>query len=73
MLDKEESSRNKMLLVNKINVVFDDEECLLLNLTDYTAFHKFKIEEEKSRLLQTLNTSIYHELLSPLNANVVIA
>ena len=40
-----------MLLVNKIEVMFDNKECFLLNVTDITALHKFRIEEEKSRLL----------------------
>ena len=51
MLNLEDSSKNQMLLVNKIEVMFEDKECFLFNVTDITALHKFRIEEEKSRLL----------------------
>ena len=45
----------------------------MLNFTNITTFHKYKKEEEKSKLLQALNTSIHHEMLAPLGTNVMIA
>lgn len=45
----------------------------MLNFTNITTFHKYKKEEEKSKLLQALNTSIHHEMVAPLGTNVMIA
>ena len=45
----------------------------MLNFTNITTFHEFKKEQEKSKLLQALNTSIHHEMLTPLGTNVMIA
>ena len=74
MLDLEESSEEyQILLVKRMSVTFDDTECQMLNFTNITSFHKFKQEEQKSKLLQALNTTIHHEMLSPLTTNVMIA
>ena len=44
----------------------------MLNFTNITNFHKLKMEEERCKLLQTLNTSIHHEMITPLSTNVMI-
>ena len=64
---------HQILLVKRINILFDDNDCQMLNFTNITAFHKYKKEEEKSKLLQALNTTIHHEMLAPLGTNVMIA
>ena len=68
-----EAENHKILLVKRISITFDEDECQMLNFTNITTFHKFKREEEKSRLLQALNTSIHHEMLGPLGTSVMIA
>ena len=45
----------------------------MINFTDVTAFKRLKQEEETNRLLKTLNTSVHHEMLAPLKANVEIS
>ena len=39
---------------------------------DITISQRLKQEQEKSRLLQILNTTVHHEMLSPLKANVLL-
>ena len=45
----------------------------MLHFTNITTFHKLKKEEERCKLLQALNASIHHEMLTPLGTNVMIA
>ena len=45
----------------------------MINFTDITAYKRLKQEEETNRLLKTLNTSVHHEMLAPLKANVDIS
>ena len=73
MLNATDPNENTVLIINRLKVTYDDEECVLFNITDITSLYKSKIEQEKRTLLQTLNTSIHHELLSPLNANVTLS
>ena len=44
----------------------------MLNFSDITMYVRFKREEEKNRLLSTLNTSVHHEMLGPLKINIDI-
>ena len=41
-----------------------------MNFTNITTYRRLKREEEKTRLLSTLNHSTHHEMLGPLRANV---
>ena len=61
------------MLVKRINITFDNQECQMLNFTNITNFHKLKKEEETTKLLKALNTSVHHEMLTPLSTNVMIA
>ena len=45
----------------------------MLNFQDLTTYEKLRKEEERSRLLKTLNMSVHHEMLGPLKANVDIS
>ena len=45
----------------------------MLNFTNITTFHKLKKEEETTKLLKALNTSVHNEMLTPLSTNVMIA
>ena len=74
MQDSERIDQNsQILLVKRVDITFDDQECQMLTFTNITSLHQFKKEQEKSRLLQALNTSIHHEMLAPLSTNVMIA
>ena len=56
-----------------MDLTFNGKDCQVLNFTDLTMYVKLRREEEKSRLLSTLNMSIHHEMLGPLKANVDMA
>ena len=43
-----------------------------MNFIDVTAFIKLKQEKESNELLKQLNTTVHHEMLAPLRANVDI-
>ena len=53
-----------------MNMTFNDKDCQVLNFTDITTQKRLKLEEEKSRMLSSLNTIVHHEMLGPLTANV---
>ena len=74
MFDMEgRSEMYQIISVKRMSVTFDDIECQMLNFTNITTFHKLKQEEQKRKLLQALNASVHHEMLSPLSTNVMIA
>ena len=56
-----------------MDMIFNEQECQVLNFADITAYKRLKQEEEMNRLLKLLNTSVHHEMLAPLKANVDIA
>ena len=58
------------LIVKRVEMIFNDINCQVLNFTDITAYKLLKQEEETNRLLQALNASAHHEMLGPLKANV---
>ena len=49
---------------------FDDYECQILNITDITSYKRLEQEKETNELLRTLNTTVHHEMLAPLSANI---
>ena len=65
--------QDQSLIVKRMNLTFNDKECQVINFTDITTYKRLKREEEKGRLLGTLNRSIHHEMLGPLKANVEVA
>ena len=44
------------LIVKRVGLTFDDKECQVLNFADITAYQRLRREEEKSKLLTSLNT-----------------
>ena len=44
-----------------------------MNFADITTYQRLRKEEEKSRLLTTLNASVHHEMMGPLKTNVHVA
>ena len=56
---------SKTLIVKRMDFIFDEKECQIINVTDLTAYTKLQKEEENNRLLKALNTSVHHEILTP--------
>lgn len=72
--DKEDQgSGDRTIIVRRMDMIFNEQECQVLNFADITAYKRLKQEEEMNRLLKLLNTSVHHEMLAPLKANVDIA
>ena len=60
---------DKIVTVSKMSLTFNDKECQVFNIKDITIMKRLKLEKEKSRLLNTLCTSVHHEVLGPLKVN----
>ena len=63
----------RTIIVKRMDLLFNDKECQVLTFTDITMYYQLKKEEERNKLLTTLNTSVHHEMLGPLMANVEFA
>ena len=66
----DQSQQDHTLIVKRVEMIFNDINCQVLNFTDITTYKLLKQEEETSRLLQALNASAHHEMLGPLKTNV---
>ena len=56
-----------------MEIIFNGKESQLLTLTDITIHKKLEAQENKNRLLTTMNASMHHEILTPLKVNIQIA
>ena len=65
-----EEDSGRTIIVKRMDLLFNAKECQVLTFTDITMYKQLKQEAEKSRLLSTLNTSVHHEMLGPLKANI---
>ena len=50
---EDEPSKQMMVLVNQIDIDFNDEECQVFNFTDLTLFEHLKQEKVTTQLLKT--------------------
>ena len=66
-----DDENSRTIIVKRFDLIINEKMCLVLNLTDITAYQRLKSEREKSSL--TLNTSVYHEMIGPLKINVEMA
>ena len=64
---------DRKLIVKRIELMFNEKECQVLNFTDITAYVRLKEQEETNRLLKAINVFVHHEMLAPLQANVDIS
>ena len=64
---------DQFLIVKRANLLFNDKECVVLNFENITSVKKLKQEEEKSRLMSTLYSSVHHEMIGPLKSNIEAA
>ena len=66
---------DKMLRIKRIkmDISYHNSECQVLYFTDISDTKQLKMEQEKTKMLKTINTLVHHEMLSPLKSNVVQA
>ena len=62
----------KVVIMKRNDLIIDEKECQVVNFIDISSFIKLKQEKENNELLKTLNTTVHHEMLAPLRANVDI-
>ena len=67
---REEEAGKRTIIVERMDLTFNEKECQALNFADITAYKRLQQEKETSRLLRTLNASVHHEMMGPLKANV---
>ena len=65
--------QERFLIVKRKDIIFDKKRCQLIKFTDISTYKWLEQKEEKHRLLTTLNATIHHEMLAPLNAKKAIA
>ena len=63
----------KTIIVTRMNLNFNDEECFVISFTDISTYQRLKHEEEVNNLLKTLNASVHHEMLVPIKTMIEIA
>ena len=61
------------IIVHRIDINYNDVECQLLTFTDLSIYQRLKQQEQRNQLLKTLNTSVHHEMLCPLGANITVS
>ena len=70
--DPEAKRIEKTLIVKRSNLIIDERECQVVNFFDISTYKRLKQEIENNELLKNLNTTVNHEMLAPLRANVDI-
>ena len=63
----------KTLIVKRMDFMFDEKECQIINITDISAYIKLEKTQTTNKLLKTLNTSVHHEMLTPLKTIIEIS
>ena len=66
------SDSSKTIIIRRSELLIDDKESTVINFSDITTYRRLKKQEETNMLLKTLNTTVHHEMLAPLKANVQI-
>ena len=54
-------------------MTFDEQECLVVNFTDISAYVNLQEQQESYNLLKTLNAQVHHEMIVPLKVNIEMA
>ena len=68
-----EAAAQKTIIVKRMDYMFQEKECQIINITDLTAYIKLQKEESTNRLLKTLNASVHHEMLTPVKTMIEIS
>ena len=53
-----------------MDLIFNDQECQVLNFTDITLYKRLEHQEETNWMLKALNASVHHDMLAPLKASI---
>ena len=70
--DSEQTKEDRTVILKRNDLIIDEKECQVVNFIDISTYKKLKQEKVNNELLRTLNTTVHHEMLAPLRANVEI-
>ena len=68
-----EKEKECRLIVRRMDIIFSDKKCQVLSFTDVTSVVKLEIEKLKFKAMKMLNTSVHHEMIGPLKAQMSIS
>ena len=63
----------RILCVKRIDLIFDNYNCQVISFIDISPYAWLRHQKEQNNVLQVLNTTVHHEMLSPLRANIEIS
>ena len=63
----------KTIIVKRMAMTFNDAQSSVINFTDITSYKKLQKEQEINTLLKTVNATVHHEMIVPLNVNLDMA
>ena len=62
----------RILILKRNDMIIDEKECQVVNFIDISTYRRLELEKENHAFLKTLNTTVHHEMLVPLQTNVQI-
>lgn len=54
-------------VIKKESFIFDNEECLLIMLSDVTTLQLLQEERHKVHMMKLLHATVSHDIMSPIN------
>ena len=70
---QENRQQVKTIIVKRTPMTFNDAQSSVISFTDITAYKRLQKEQEINNLLKTLNATVHHEMIVPLNVNLDMA
>ena len=65
--------QERILCVKRIDMILDNTECQAVSFIDISPYAWLRQQEEQNKILKVLNTTVHHEMLGPLRANIEIS
>ena len=70
--NSEPNQYDRTVILKRNDLIIDEKECQVVNFIDISTYKRLKQEKLNNEILKTLNTTVHHEMLAPLRANVEI-
>ena len=70
--NSEPNQLDRTVILKRNDLIIDEKECQVVNFIDISTYKRLKQEKLNNEILKTLNTTVHHEMLAPLRANVDI-
>ena len=66
-------TEDKVVHLKRTDMIYNNTNCHVLNFLDMTSQYSLERSEEKCRLMKLQNTTIHHEMIAPLKAQIDIS